>query len=59
MFNTKIVIINLVGKSCRKVRAIRFQVTMLRDALVEIADSSKEDIVMAEAKDLCECSREF
>lgn len=34
-------------------RAIRFQASMLRDALIEIGNSSKEDIVMAEAKGLC------
>ncbi|XP_020249354.1 zinc finger MYM-type protein 1-like [Asparagus officinalis] len=35
------------------VKAIRYQAPELRDALIEIANSSKEDIVMAEAKGLC------
>ena len=35
------------------VRAIRSQAPELRDALIEIANISKEDVVMAEAKGLC------
>ncbi|XP_020245252.1 zinc finger MYM-type protein 1-like [Asparagus officinalis] len=35
------------------VKAIQYQAPELRDALIEIANSSKEDIVMAEAKGLC------
>jgi hypothetical protein len=34
------------------VKVIRIQVPELRDALIEIANSSKEDVVMAEAKGL-------
>ena len=35
------------------VKAIRSQAVELRDALVEISNSSKDDVVMAEAKGLC------
>jgi hypothetical protein len=35
------------------VKAIRNQAPDFRDALIEIANSSKEDVVMAEAKGLC------
>jgi hypothetical protein len=35
------------------VKVIRSQVPELRDALIEISNSSKEDVVMAEAKGLC------
>jgi hypothetical protein len=35
------------------VKVIRSQVSELRDALIEISNSSKEDVVMAEAKGLC------
>ena len=35
------------------VKAIRSQVAELRDALIEISNSSKDDVVMAEAKGLC------
>ena len=35
------------------VKAIRSQAAELRDALIEISNSSKDDVVMAEAKSLC------
>ena len=35
------------------VKAIRSQATELRDVLIEILNSSKDDVVMAKAKDLC------
>jgi hypothetical protein len=35
------------------VKALRSQAPELRDALIEISNSSKEDVVMAEAKSLC------
>ena len=35
------------------VKAIRSQAVELRDALIEISNSSKDDVVMAEAKGLC------
>ena len=35
------------------VKAIRSQVAELRDALIEISNTSKDDVVMAEAKGLC------
>jgi hypothetical protein len=35
------------------VKVIRSQAPKLRDALIEISNSSKEDVVMAEAKGLC------
>jgi hypothetical protein len=35
------------------VKAIRSQAAKLRDALIEISNSSKDDVVMAEAKGLC------
>ncbi|XP_020266253.1 uncharacterized protein LOC109841717 [Asparagus officinalis] len=37
----------------KSVKAIRYQALELGDALIEIVNSSKEDIVMAEAKGLC------
>jgi hypothetical protein len=37
----------------KSVKAIRSQALELRDALIEISNNSKEDVVMAEAKGLC------
>uniref|UniRef100_A0A2N9FXD5 DUF4371 domain-containing protein n=1 Tax=Fagus sylvatica TaxID=28930 RepID=A0A2N9FXD5_FAGSY len=41
------------GSHIESVKAIRSQAPELRDALIKISNSSKEDVVMAEAKGLC------
>jgi hypothetical protein len=50
---TKDIVGNSLESHIESVKAIRSQVAELRDALIEISNSSKDDVVMAEAKGLC------
>jgi hypothetical protein len=49
----KVLLVTRWESHIESVKAIRSQVAELRDVLIEISNSSKDDVVMAKAKDLC------